>query len=133
MTCEKCTDLDGESCFPLYGLGPHKHVAFDIDGMACMKTVMLEDQTAPGFTPDPDVPGLGVWWCPHCEDGRPESALDKATGGTARNMLCRNDGRCQYAIDHGAEGAGHCPVGKCAMQAERRLIAMKAETWNSSS
>jgi len=28
---------------------------------------------------------------------------------------CRSDGRCQYAIDHGAEGLGHCPVGKCCM------------------
>ena len=28
---------------------------------------------------------------------------------------CRHDGRCQYAIDHGAEGLGHCPKGKCAM------------------
>lgn len=29
--------------------------------------------------------------------------------------ICRSDGRCQYAIDHGAEGAGHCPRGKCVM------------------
>lgn len=29
--------------------------------------------------------------------------------------ICREDGRCQYAIDHGAEGLGHCPRGKCAM------------------
>lgn len=29
--------------------------------------------------------------------------------------LCRDDGRCQYAIDHGAEGLGHCPAGKCCM------------------
>lgn len=28
---------------------------------------------------------------------------------------CRDDGRCQYAIDHGAEGLGHCPKGKCVM------------------
>ena len=28
---------------------------------------------------------------------------------------CRPDGRCQYAIDHGAEGMGHCPRGKCVM------------------
>lgn len=27
---------------------------------------------------------------------------------------CREDGRCQYAIDHGAEGMAACPVGKCA-------------------
>jgi hypothetical protein len=29
--------------------------------------------------------------------------------------ICRTDGRCQYAIEHGAEGLGHCPRGKCAM------------------
>ncbi|CAB5178889.1 hypothetical protein UFOVP156_46 [uncultured Caudovirales phage] len=29
--------------------------------------------------------------------------------------ICRDDGRCQYAIDHGAEGMGHCPAGKCCM------------------
>ena len=34
------------------------------------------------------------------------------SGGTA---TCRNDGRCQYAIDHGAEGLGYCPKGKCVM------------------
>lgn len=28
---------------------------------------------------------------------------------------CRDDGRCQYAIDRGAEGMGHCPEGKCCM------------------
>ena len=28
---------------------------------------------------------------------------------------CRSDGRCQYAIDSGAEGLGHCPRGKCVM------------------
>ena len=31
--------------------------------------------------------------------------------------LCRTDGRCQYAIDSGAEGEGHCPKGKCVMPA----------------
>ena len=30
-------------------------------------------------------------------------------------QTCRSDGRCQYAIDHGAEGLGHCPPGKCTM------------------
>lgn len=28
---------------------------------------------------------------------------------------CRSDGRCQYSIDSGAEGMGHCPSGKCVM------------------
>ena len=32
---------------------------------------------------------------------------------------CRTDGRCQYAIDSGAEGMGHCPKGKCVMPAQQ--------------
>jgi hypothetical protein len=40
---------------------------------------------------------------------------------------CRSDGRCQYAIDHGAEGLGSCPKGKCAIAqpqpAEDRAVA----------
>lgn len=64
MPCEQCTDPDGEACFPLYGLGPHRHVS---------GVTIMEEQSAPGFTPDPDVPGLGTWWCPHCGDGKPEA------------------------------------------------------------
>lgn len=38
--------------------------------------------------------------------------------------ICRSDGRCQYAIDHGAEGLGHCPQGKCCMpQDEQEPVA----------
>lgn len=33
----------------------------------------------------------------------------------AAPTVCRTDGRCQYAIDSGAEGMGHCPTGKCVM------------------
>lgn len=35
--------------------------------------------------------------------------------------VCRSDGRCQYAIDHGAEGIGHCPPGKCCMPQPERV------------
>lgn len=38
-----------------------------------------------------------------------------AVPGAQQGDLCRTDGRCQYAIDHGAEGLGHCPTGKCCM------------------
>ena len=37
-----------------------------------------------------------------------------AAPATKAAASCRNDGRCQYAIDHGAEGIGHCPPGQCA-------------------
>ncbi len=43
----------------------------------------------------------------------PTAAPEQAEPGT-----CRGDGRCQYAIDHGAEGLGHCPPGKCVMPCE---------------
>ena len=29
--------------------------------------------------------------------------------------ICRNDGRCEYAIQIGAEKEGGCPAGACAM------------------
>ena len=48
--------------------------------------------------------------CPTC--GRKESIFLRELVGRA---TCRSDGRCQYAIDHGAEGLGHCPPGKCCM------------------
>lgn len=41
--------------------------------------------------------------------------LRKALAASKPEPKCRQDGRCQYAIDHGAEGLGHCPPGKCAM------------------
>lgn len=34
---------------------------------------------------------------------------------------CRDDSKCQYAIDHGAEGLGACPAGKCCQQREVEL------------
>jgi hypothetical protein len=43
-----------------------------------------------------------------------EVALDQQAQ-TVREPICRTGGRCQYAIDHGAEGLGHCPAGKCVM------------------
>ena len=38
---------------------------------------------------------------------------------------CRTDGRCQYAIDSGAEGMGHCPKGKCVLPAQQEPVAKK--------
>jgi len=44
-------------------------------------------------------------------------ALEEALA--KQEQLCRSDGRCQYAIDSGAEGMGHCPKGKCVMPAKQ--------------
>ena len=40
---------------------------------------------------------------------------------------CRSDGRCQYAIDSGAEGLGHCPPGKCCMAARLEPTAQEIQ------
>ena len=43
------------------------------------------------------------------------STQDYASTQPHSEYPCRSDGRCQYAIDHGAEDLGHCPKGKCVM------------------
>ena len=69
MPCEHCTDPDGVPCYPLYGVGPHRHdLAHGIIG----STRMLPREEWPtNFQEDPEAPGLGVWWCSHCGDGKP--------------------------------------------------------------
>lgn len=61
-----------------------------------------------------------IYW--HASQGWQGEWLTPAPNGGQSNYYrhtevktCRGDGRCQYAIDHGAEGLGHCPKGKCAM------------------
>ena len=66
MSCHYCTDPDGLPCFPVYGVGPHTH---DARG----KTILDDKDSWPdNFKEDPDTPGLGVWWCPYCGDGKPD-------------------------------------------------------------
>jgi hypothetical protein len=43
------------------------------------------------------------------------SPTQEAAALAEPNYLCRSDGRCQYAIDSGAEGLGHCPKNNCVM------------------
>ena len=52
-----------------------------------------------------------------CEDGCNgcDDCTDYADEEPHPDYQCRNDGRCQYAIDSGAEELGHCPRGKCVM------------------
>ena len=46
------------------------------------------------------------------------TAIREALAEQPAKDQCRTDGRCQYAIDSGAEGMGHCPKGKCVMPAQ---------------
>ena len=67
MSCEMCTDENGEACFPVYGLAPHSHS----DGL--LSTQINDAAEWPdNFTPDPDEPGMGTWSCPHCRSGKPK-------------------------------------------------------------
>lgn len=66
--CEQCTDPDGECCFPMYGLGPHTHEGVAEHGW--IGSTRMLPQAADGFTPNPDEPGMGWWWCPTCGAGK---------------------------------------------------------------
>jgi hypothetical protein len=60
--------------------------------------------------------GIPNWLQPPVTDAlaiQPDDSALRAWLGEP--VVCRSDGRCQYAIDHGAEGMGHCPEGKCCM------------------
>lgn len=54
-------------------------------------------------------------------------AMHDAAPKVEAKPVCRDDGRCQYAIDSGAEGLGHCPKGKCVMPLYTHLAAPTAE------
>lgn len=71
MSCEHCTDPDGEPCFPTYGLAPHTHSGVDGNPMLGKTTVLPQDQWPNNFREDPSAPGKGIWWCPVCGDGKP--------------------------------------------------------------
>ena len=44
--------------------------------------------------------------------------------------ICRDDVRCEYAIQSGAEVEGHCPNGKCAMPQTAHLTIPGALEWD---
>lgn len=55
--------------------------------------------------------------------GHAASVYMAAVDASPAQEQCRTDGRCQYAIDSGAEGMGHCPKGKCVMPAQQEPVA----------
>lgn len=83
MACEHCTDPDGECCFPVYGVGPHRHQGLTGEpGSWIGSTVMLPKEEWPeNYQEDADCPGMGVWWCPHCGEGKPSNV--EFRGGSA--------------------------------------------------
>ena len=60
--------------------------------------------------------GAASWMDEHKRNWKPLSlAASPAQPAAHVDYPCRTDGRCQYAIESGAEGMGHCPKGKCVM------------------
>ena len=37
-----------------------------------------KDAWPTNYKEDPDCPGLGVWWCPYCGDGKPDDSQANA-------------------------------------------------------
>jgi hypothetical protein len=72
MSCEFCTDPDGLPCFPSYGVAPHT-CFYKIPGATIGQSIVLPREEWPdNFKEDPDEPGHGTYWCPHCGDGKPD-------------------------------------------------------------
>ncbi len=64
MSCEHCTDPDGERIFPYYGLAPHEHLY--VNGRVVLgSTVFDSKETWPkNFMPDEDDDYAGTYT--HC-------------------------------------------------------------------
>lgn len=65
MTCEFCTDEDGNECAPCYGLAPHNHI-FDDDSKTVLTIFQKKDDWPDNFEPDPDCENMGLWHCEFC-------------------------------------------------------------------
>ena len=77
MACKHCTDPDGLPCFPQYGVGPHT-CFYKYPGATLGQSQPLpREQWPENYMEDPDCPGHGVWWCPECGDGKPETESAK--------------------------------------------------------
>jgi hypothetical protein len=77
MSCELCTDPDGMPCFPQYGVGPHAH------GERWETRPLVREQWQTNYLEDPDCPGHGTYWCPHCGDGKPPAPTQQADSNAA--------------------------------------------------
>lgn len=75
MSCEHCTDPEGDACYPQYGVGPH--ICFhQIPGARIGQSQPLpREQWPANYLENPDEPGCGVWWCPKCGEGQPQGII----------------------------------------------------------
>lgn len=71
MPCEFCTDPDGDTCFPVYGLAPHRHMDF---GWKTVTTFDDPSEWPDNFTQDPNDSQMGTYHCPKCGHGKPDKS-----------------------------------------------------------
>ena len=86
MTCEHCTDPDGEACLPSYGPAPH-NCFYKIGKPMGQSETLPRDQWPEGFTEDPNEPDMGTYWCEHCGHGKPEEQKAPAVLMLSRPQL----------------------------------------------
>lgn len=74
MSCEFCSDPDGECCFPYYGVAPHTHDLSRTGSVIGSTAILPESEWPDNFEPDKDGSGCGVYThCPKCGAGERES------------------------------------------------------------
>lgn len=92
MACEFCTDQDGNIAYPVYGVGPHT-CYYKIPGAVIGESQPLPPEQWPSnYAEDPHCPGMGIYWCEHCGEGKPEAAQQSATPAALEPCpLCGSD------------------------------------------
>ena len=70
--CKFCTDPDGDPCYPAYGTAPHSHKRKN--GIVISTKILPREKWPENFQEDPVNSGSGVWWCPKCGCGKPETS-----------------------------------------------------------
>lgn len=76
MSCEFCTDPDGQPCYPIYGVGPHTHAGVGENPLLGPTQPLPREHWPANFRENPEEPGHGLWWCPQCGDGKPDDVQD---------------------------------------------------------
>ena len=43
-----------------------------------LRRLHAENAWPENYSEDPEFPGFGIWWCPHCGDGKPADSQANA-------------------------------------------------------
>lgn len=102
----------------------------ELKSVDCLPTITAEERKFLHYNPNTqDVVDWVVGYALASIDEWNRRAQPEPAASADADYPCRSDGRCQYAIDHGAEGMGHCPRGKCAMADAAPSVAPKPVAW----